>query len=121
MKHLLVALLFSGSALLAADNPFTGTWKLNVSVAGNDSQATCTFTQKDVALTGTCKGDDGNAREVTGKIDEKKVTFQYKIEYNGEPLTLVYTGAMNTDDSLAGAVDVQPMGISGDFTAKRDK
>ena len=57
---------------------------------------------------------------VTGKVEEAKVTLQYKTEYNGDELTVVYTGKLDSG-KLAGSVSVQPMGVEGEFTGTQAK
>jgi hypothetical protein len=104
----------------AADVSVTGKWDVSTSIAGNDAEMTCTFTQKATALTGSCTGQDGD-HAVTGKIDGNKVTWEYKTEYNGQPLTLAFSSTVDSDSKFVGTVDVNPMGVSGDFTARRAK
>jgi hypothetical protein len=121
MKHLAWLFLCAVAvSAVAADTSIAGKWNVSTSIAGNDGTMVCTFTQKEAALTGICTGDDGN-HAVTGKVDGNKVTWQYKSEYNGQPLTLVFSGAVNSDSQFDGTVEVDPMGVSGDFSAKRAK
>jgi hypothetical protein len=121
MKHLAwIFLCAVASSAVAADPSVVGKWNVSTSIAGNDGSMKCTFTQKEAALTGTCTGDDGD-HAITGKVDGNKVTWQYKSEYNGQPLTLVFSGAINSENQFDGTVDVDPMGVSGDFSAKRTK
>jgi hypothetical protein len=93
----------------------TGKWKVHVSVAGNDSDSECTFIQKDSELTGSCVGDAG-PKQLTGKVDGKKVSWTYVSEYNGSPLTLKYSGTYSPG-KIAGDIDVEEFSVSGDFTA----
>ena len=96
----------------------TGTWPwTNV---GNQSEQSCAFTQKDAALTGTCRGERGEV-QITGKVDGKSVTWQFEIDYEGTKLTPLYTGTLEAADKIAGSVDIQGMGIGGDFVATRAK
>lgn len=106
------------SSAVAADVSIAGKWNVATSVAGNDGAAVCTFTQTDGTLTGTCKGDDGD-HTLTGKVNGNTVTWQYKSEFNGDPLTIIFSGTVNSDKEFTGTVDVEPMGVNGDFTAKR--
>jgi hypothetical protein len=108
------------TSAVAADVSIAGKWNISTSVAGNDGLMVCTFTQKETTLTGTCTGDDGD-HAVTGKIEGSKVSWAYKTDYNGQPLTLAFSGTANSDSQFAGTIDVDPMGISGDFSAKRAK
>ena len=121
MKFFLwIFLLVLPMSAAAADVSIAGKWQVSTSIVGVDGTEVCTFTQSEATLTGTCKADDGD-HALTGKMDGNKVTWQYKAEYNGDPLTLVFTGTVNSDNEFTGTVDVNPMSVSGDFTAKRAK
>lgn len=123
MKALPLFLLLALAAIpvSAADAPsVAGKWKVHNSIAGNENDQDCTFTLKDKDITGTCSLEQGSA-EVTGKVGDASITWQYKMEYNGTPLTLVYTGTIDKDSKIAGTVEVQPMSITGDFTATPSK
>ena len=49
------------------------------------------------------------------------MTWKYESEYNGSPLTLTYTGTLDDSGKIAGSVDVDPFGVTGDFTATPSK
>lgn len=123
MKTLLPLLLLASAAVLApaADNPsLSGKWQVHNSVSGNESDQACTFTQKDTDLTGTCSSDKGNV-EVSGKVDGKKVTWMYKSEYEGTPLTVHYEGTLESATKITGSVTVPEFSADGDFTATLSK
>jgi hypothetical protein len=112
MKTLLLtaaaaALLAPGIAG-AAD--LTGSWKLDLDIAGMQYHATCDVKQ-DAAmmLTGTCSGTDADPKPVpmTGAVDGQNVKFAYDITYEGNPMHVAYTGTTSSDTAMAGAVDVQ--------------
>lgn len=115
---LLTLALASGAGLEPA--PVAGTWNVVANVGGTQSDQTCTFVQKDSELTGSCKGERGTY-PVTGKVDGKSITWQFEVEYEGQKLIPVYTGTLESSDKIAGGVDVQGMGIGGEFTATRAK
>jgi hypothetical protein len=119
MRTLILSALLACAAFtaLAADNAsLTGKWKIHQSVAGNDSDSDCTFTQKDNDLTGSCTADQGSGK-ITGKIDGNKVSWSYESEYNGSPLTVKYAGTLDSTGKIAGSVAVEQFGVDGDFTA----
>jgi hypothetical protein len=119
MRALLVSALLTSSTLMsmAADSTsLTGKWKLHQSVAGNDSDSECTFTQKDNDLTGSCTADSGTGK-ITGKVDGSKVSWSYQSEYNGAPLTVKYEGKVDSAGKIAGSVSVEQFSVDGDFTA----
>jgi hypothetical protein len=123
MKSLLLTLAVASAAAVAvaADAPsVSGQWKLHQSIADNESDQTCTFTQKDQDLTGSCQSDNGSGN-LTGKVDGKKITWVYKSEYNGGPITLTYQGTLGAGDKIAGTVNVAEYSVDGDFTATRSK
>jgi len=117
MKFLVPLLLALAGTMAAADTPsLAGNWKVHSNIAGYESDLNCTFTQTGDEIGGTCKNEEANLT-VTGKVSESKVTLQYKTEYNGEQLTLVYTGKMESSTKFSGVVAVLPMDVDGDFTA----
>jgi len=119
MKKLLAAstLLFAAFAFAAGAPNLTGTWTLHNSIAGNESDQPCKFVLSDNKLSGSCKSQDDKDVAVTGTLDGNKLTFKYDSDYNGTPLTLSYTATLDDTGKFAGTVEVQPFGVSGDFTA----
>lgn len=77
MKRLIFPLLpaFACGVILAADGAsLSGKWQVHSSVAGNDTDQSCTFTQKDDDLTGSCVSGDKTTVDIFGKVDGKKVS-----------------------------------------------
>lgn len=124
MKPFFFSLLFAAAAALtasAADSPsITGDWSIQMNVAGNESEMTCSFNQKDRNLTGSCKIDSG-AVDITGNVADQKVVWTYKSEYNGSPITLTYYGNVESANKITGTVKVEEYGVDGDFTAAPSK
>jgi hypothetical protein len=123
MKKLIAssALLLGCSAFAAGAPSLTGQWSVHNSIAGSESDQQCTFTQQDKAITGNCKSAEGKDLPVTGSVDGNKLTWKYDSEYNGSPLTLTYTATLDDSGKIAGSVEVQPFGVTGDFTATPSK
>jgi hypothetical protein len=123
MKKLFVtaAVFLTSSAFAAAAPNVAGKWTLHSSIAGNDSDSECTFVQTDAKLTGTCKGPEKDLEVKNGSIDGNKVTWQVDSEYNGTPLTIKYTATVDDAGKMTGTVDVDPFGVSGEFTATSSK
>ena len=117
----LVSLLVSGVVLaFAADAPsLTGKWHVHNSISGNESDQICTFIQKDAGISGSCTSERGTV-EVTGKVDGNKITWSYKSEYEGTPLTVNYQGVMDAT-KISGSVSVPEFSADGDFTATPEK
>ena len=53
----------------AAENPLTGTWTMETSVAGTSRIQTCNLTQTGAQLAGACVGDDGTTSDFSGKVE----------------------------------------------------
>jgi hypothetical protein len=121
MKLSLLPLLLSASAFAFTADPLTGKWQIHNSIAGNESDQACTFTQKNEDLTGTCTSDQGGSVTISGKVDGKKVTWSYKSEYNGSPLTLSYEGKLESETKIVGTVNVAEFSVEGEFTANQSK
>jgi opacity protein-like surface antigen len=124
MKALLCAALIAFASLSAhaADAPsVTGKWTVHTSVAGNESETVCSFTQTGADLTGTCKKQDGTDAKVTGKVDGAKVNWQFDSDYNGTTITLKYEATIDpATGKISGSVTVDPFGVSGDVSATQD-
>jgi opacity protein-like surface antigen len=119
MKTVLLSLLLASSAAaaLAADNAtISGKWKIHIDIQGNENDVTCSFTQKDTDVTGSCTTDQGD-KPLTGKVEGKTIKFQYAAEYEGTPYTAKYSGALDsTGAKFAGTIVIDEFGADGDFT-----
>jgi hypothetical protein len=122
VKRLLLLTLALVLAVVVSAQPVSvdGRWEVNANVGGTASDLDCTFTQKDTDLTGSCATDQ-TPLPIMGKVDGKTVTWQFNTQYEGQTLTAIYSGTLESADKIVGTVDVQPIGVSGDFTAKRAK
>src|SRR5260370_517661 len=116
MKRLLAisAFLFASSAFAATN--LTGKWTIHNSIAGNENDQECKLVVTDNKITGSCKSQDKDL-PVTGTVDGNKVAWQFQSEYNGSPLTLIYKATLDDSKKIAGTVEVQPYGVTGEFTA----
>jgi hypothetical protein len=118
LRIALVVLATTGFAQAQTPASLNGKWKIHT-VMVQESDSTCTFTQKDSVLTGDCEGDNGKYN-VTGKVEGNKVSWSFKTDYNGSPLTVSYDGTISSDGKMAGASHVAEMSLDGDFTAIKD-
>lgn len=107
-------------ALRAQPASVAGTWTVRADISGNQSESSCAFTQKESDLTGTCNSDRGSVM-ITGKVDGKTVNWQFDTQYEGQTLTVYYTGTSQSAEKITGSVNVQPMNVSGEFTATKAK
>src|SRR5436190_17496679 len=92
-----------------------GVWTVRADVSGNQSESTCTFTQKEAALSGSCDGERGTVT-ITGKVEGKTVSWQFDTQYEGQTLTVYYSGTSQSAEKITGTINVQPMNVSGEFT-----
>ena len=118
MKLVLSLLLLSTTALFAQPT-VPGSWTITGDVQGYPVNETCTFTQDKDKITGSCKNSDGKAYDTTVTVNDNKVVFVHGGEYEGQALTLTFTGTYNDKGELAGDIDVQPLNYDGTFTAKK--
>jgi hypothetical protein len=119
MMTFLLFLVLPVFATWSAPAAVAGSWTLATNVQGNTGDATCTFKQDGEKITGACSAPNNTQSDVTGEVTDTKVTFRYVIEWEGQPLTLVFTGTLDTDTTMKGTMEVQPMGVPGEFTAKK--
>ncbi len=105
----------AASSAAAGSSSVVGKWKVHTTIAGNETDSTCTFAQTDNNLSGACISDQGTLK-ITGKVDGNKVSWSFTSEYNGSPLTVSYTGILDSG-KITGDANVDPFGVSGDFTA----
>src|SRR6476659_5022606 len=123
MKTVLLSFLVASATALsyAADaRSLSGTWQIHNNIAGNESDRACTFVQNGDNLTGTCPSDRGEVK-LTGEVKGKKVTWSYRSEYEGSPITVKYDGSLQSDTKITGTVNVAEYGADGDFTATLSK
>jgi hypothetical protein len=113
---LLTALHAAPQAPLQADS-LSGTWRISGDVMGSPLDQTCTLTQSGSTLAGSCAGQTGEKLALTGEVKDGKVVFRHKNDYQGTELTIVYTATTVSAKQLKGTIEVQPMGVSGTFTA----
>lgn len=117
MKRMPIALLLLTTWMFGAAAPnIAGQWKIHNSIAGHETDQDCTFVQIVNKLSGSCKSEH-NEVQINGSIDGKNVTWKYESQYNGSPLTLIYTATVDDTSKIAGSVEVQPYGVTGAFTA----
>ncbi len=118
MKRVLPLLLASVATLLAQPT-IPGAWTITGDVQGYPLNESCTFTQDKDKISGPCKNSEGKSFDTTVTVSEKKVVLVHGGEYQGQALTLTFTGAWNDKGELNGDIDVQPMQVSGTFNAKK--
>ena len=118
MKTILISLLLVAAAVAgAADKAaLAGKWQIHINIADHESDQSCTFVQNGNDLSGTCASTGGTSA-LTGKVDDKKITWTYKVNGSSGPVTLNYRGALNSATNMTGSVNVEEYGVEGEFTA----
>lgn len=116
MRSLLVLSL----ALAANGESISGKWQVQTVAQGNERSYVCTLTQDAQALSGSCITGERTV-QLSGKVDGKKVTWTYKSEYNGSPLTVVFKGAIGSPTKMAGTVLAEEFNVEGEFVATAAK
>src|SRR5215204_532363 len=93
---------------LLQGTPVTGTWQIKGDVMGAPLTSVCTLKQEGTALTGSCSNDGGAAADVKGEVKDGKVTFSHGGDYEGQALTVVYSGTLVSPTELKGTITVNP-------------
>ena len=114
---MLLALALLASLHAAPADSITGKWQLTGDVVGNPLNTTCDIKQTGTTLSGSCTNDTGAALPITGTVKGDSVTFQHGGDYQGQELTIVYSGKLETATKLTGTINVKPFDAAGTFTA----
>jgi hypothetical protein len=114
---LLTLTLLSLLHLAPAADSLSGAWQIRGDIVGNPLNQVCTFKQSGTDLAGSCTSDGGPAVEIKGEVKEGKVTFGYASDYEGQAISITYSGALVSATELKGTIEVQPFGVGGEFTA----
>jgi hypothetical protein len=95
----------------------TGVWDFAVETSGGSGTPTFTFKQDGENLSGTYKGQFGEA-PLTGTVKGNDVKFTIKINAQGQDMTINYTGKVEGKDNMKGTASFGELG-EGSWTAKR--
>lgn len=117
MKLILSLFVLLAIPLAAAD--VTGKWKGEVNMGGNTGNPEFTLKQDGASLTGTYNGLLGDGVPVTGTVEGKKIRWVVKGNLGGEPVSVTYSGTLESDTLIKGTVDFAGQ-AEGTFTAKKE-
>jgi hypothetical protein len=95
----------------------SGDWAFAVETQAGSGSPTFTFKQNGENLTGTYKGQFGEA-PLTGTVKGADVKFTIKVNAQGQDLTITYNGKIDGKDNMKGTASFGEMG-EGTWTAKR--
>jgi hypothetical protein len=110
----------SGSAAAPAQGNganITGDWDFAVETSQGSGSPSFTFKQDGEKLTGTYKGQFGEA-PLTGTVKGADIKFAIKVNAQGQDLTIAYTGKIESKDSMKGTAALGELG-EATWTAKR--
>jgi hypothetical protein len=114
---LTLTLLSTLHAVTPADS-LAGTWKFTNEVQGVSWTEVCTFKQTGATVGGSCVGDAGTPMAITGEVKGDSVTFQHPSEYQGQAITIIFSGTIEKPGALKkGTIFVKPLDAGGTFTA----
>jgi len=94
----LLALALFPLAAFAAD--ISGTWTASFDTQIGKQNYTYEFAVKGGALTGKAKSDSGVSDLQEGKVNNDTVTFVENLNFQGQPLKIVYTGKIVSADEI---------------------
>ena len=105
------------SAPQAGGVNITGEWSVAVETSAGSGSPTFTFKQEGEKLSGMYKGQFGES-PLTGTVKGADISFTIKINAQGQDLTIVYSGKIESKDSMKGKVALGELG-EGTWTGKR--
>ena len=98
LRKIAVALLFAALGTVAAfAADVTGKWTASVETPRGTQQYTFDFKVDGTALTGTVTTQRGASDISDGKVDGDTITFNQKVSFNGNDITIAYKGAVSGD------------------------
>jgi hypothetical protein len=141
-RTLLAALLFAAPAMLVraqdtmppAPPPaasasqtavsYTGSWRVDGDVQGQPVKMLCSLVQDDKnKITGSCTAeadDTGVPRKVAGEVKKGSVNWHFDTVFQDNPISVAMSATMSDDGkTMSGTIDVEPMGVGGEFNAVR--
>jgi hypothetical protein len=122
IRLLPIALLFVAQTSAVPAAPVApiaaGNWTISGDVQGFPINETCTLTQTDAKIAGTCTNGE-KTQPTTGTVADKSITFSHPGEYQGEALTVTFSGQLDDSGKLSGTIDVQPLNFQGVFNATK--
>lgn len=102
-------------AMVSFHTSLSGKWRMSIELEAGRGTPLLELTEKDGKLTGTYTGRYG-ASAVEGTVDGRKVTFSVAMQ----TMSLVFTGELQENGTLAGTADFGEMG-EVKWTAAREK
>ena len=109
-----LALIFVGGA--SAQKSVAGEWDATFNTPGGPQPLKLIFKVEGEKLTGTAKRSRGDV-SLSGTVKGDEITFAYSVDYNGNSVTLTFTGKVK-GDVINGTVSFNES-ASDEWSAKR--
>ena len=113
---LIAATAMAASLTRAQNANVAGTWNMTVETQAGSGSPTFTLKQEGEALTGTYKGQLGEAN-IKGTVKGKEIKITFKVNVQDMDLECEYTGTVE-GDTMKGKVKLGDLG-EGTFTGKK--
>ena len=119
-KALALAAIALVVSVRAAQAPvdLTGKWLFTVQTSAGNGTPTVMLKQEGDKLTGHYSSAQLGEAELAGTVKGTEMKFTFGTEVQGIHLDVVYTGTIESKDSLKGTMKLGDVG-DGTFTAKR--
>lgn len=108
--------LFMLASLVSAQS-VAGEWQATMETPGEPSVSKLTLIQNGEKLSGTLKGQRGEA-PLEGTVKGKEVKFSYSINYNGNAVPIAISGLLD-GDMIKGTASIAGGSYEGAWMAKR--
>lgn len=113
-----LGLLLAAAARAQDKVDLTGTWIFDVQTDAGGGTPTVTLKQDGMKLTGHYSSQTFGEQDLTGTVEGQDVKITINADVQGTALTVVYTGTIESKDSMKGTVDLGGLG-TGSWTGKR--
>lgn len=119
MKKLCLLAVISLLALasIVSAQSVAGEWQATMETPGEPSVSKLTLIQDGEKLSGTLKGQRGDA-QVQGTVKGKEIKFSYSINYNGNAVPIAISGMLD-GDTIKGTASIASGAYEGGWMAKR--
>lgn len=113
---LAIGILFAGAIGISAQSSVAGEWDASMNTPGGARPFKLVFKVEGEKLSGTAKRQSGDV-PIAGTVKGDEITFSYTIDYNGNSLTLSFSGKVK-GDGIVGTVYFNE-NTSDEWSAKR--
>ena len=111
-----IALAFIFAGGVSAQKSVAGEWDATFNTPGGPQPLKLIFKVEGEKLTGTAKRSRGDV-SLSGTVKGDEITFAYSVDYNGNSVTLTFTGKVK-GDVINGTVSFNES-ASDEWSAKR--